>query len=116
VIDRRDDLIISGGENVYPAEIERVLREHSSVLDAGVIGVADHSWGSRPLAAVVWSGAPEQAHTDLVHHCRRYLPGYKIPDRFVLLCELPRSPSGKLLRHALREMIGESPELLDADV
>ena len=116
VIDRRDDLIISGGENVYPAEIERVLREHPSVLDAGVIGIADESWGSRPVAAVVWSGAPDRAGLDLLHHCQLHLPGYKIPDRFLLLSELPRSPSGKLLRRALREMIGESPERTEADV
>jgi acyl-CoA synthetase (AMP-forming)/AMP-acid ligase II len=116
VIDRRDDLIISGGENVYPAEIERVLREHPSVLDAGVIGIADESWGSRPVAVVVWSGAPDRAGLDLLHHCQLHLPGYKIPDRFLLLPELPRSPSGKLLRRALREMIGESPERTEADV
>jgi O-succinylbenzoic acid--CoA ligase len=116
VVDRRDDLIISGGENVYPAEIEQVLKEHSSVLDAGVIGVADESWGSRPVAAVVWSGAPDRAHVDLLHHCQERLPGYKIPDRFLVLSELPRSPSGKLLRRALREMIGESPERMKADI
>jgi O-succinylbenzoic acid--CoA ligase len=116
VVDRRDDLIISGGENVYPAEIEQVLKEHSSVLDAGVIGVADESWGSRPVAAVVWSGAPDRAHVDLLHHCQERLPGYKIPDRFLVLSELPRSPSGKLLRRALREMIGESPEQTGAKI
>jgi O-succinylbenzoic acid--CoA ligase len=110
VVDRRDDLMISGGENVYPAEIERVLTEHPSVLDAGVIGVADEPWGSRPVAAVVWSGAPDRARRELLHHCQQHLPGYKIPDRFLLLSELPRSPSGKLLRRALREMIGESAE------
>jgi o-succinylbenzoate---CoA ligase len=110
VLDRRDDLIISGGENVYPAEIERVLREHPSVLDAGVIGVADESWGSRPVAAVVWSGEPDQAGPELLRHCQQHLSRYKIPDRFVQLSELPRSPSGKLLRRALREMIGESPQ------
>ena len=108
VVDRRDDLIISGGENVYPAEIERVLHEHPSVLDAGVIGVPDESWGSRPVAAVVWRGDPNCARLDLLHHCREQLPGYKIPDRFLLLDELPRSPSGKLLRSVLREMIAES--------
>jgi o-succinylbenzoate---CoA ligase len=113
VLDRRDDLIISGGENVYPAEIERVLREHRSVLDAGVIGVEDESWGSRPVAAVVWSGGPDQAGPELLRHCQRRLSGYKIPDRFVLLSELPRSPSGKLLRRVLREMIGESPRRIE---
>ena len=105
VVDRRDDLIISGGENIYPAEIERVLREHPSVIDAGVIGVADDSWGSRPVAAVVWRGDPERARLDLLQHCRQHLPTYKIPDRFLVLSTLPRSPSGKLLRRALRELI-----------
>jgi O-succinylbenzoic acid--CoA ligase len=116
VLDRRDDLIISGGENVYPAEIERVLHEHPSVLDVGVIGVAHKSWGCRPVAAVVWSGAPDQAHFELLRHCRKHLPGYKTPDHFLVLSELPRSPSGKLLRRALREMIGESPERMKADI
>jgi len=116
VVDRRDDLIISGGENVYPAEIEQVLLDHPSVLDAGVIGVADESWGSRPVAAVVWSGAPDQTHLELLHHCRKHLPGYKIPDRFLVLSELPRSPSGKLLRRALREMIGDSSEHIEAEI
>jgi O-succinylbenzoic acid--CoA ligase len=108
VVDRRDDLIVSGGENVYPAEIELVLRQHPSVLDVGVIGVADESWGSRPVAAVVWRGDRGRASVQLLDHCRQYLPGYKIPDRFLFLSELPRSPSGKLLRRALREKIAES--------
>jgi O-succinylbenzoic acid--CoA ligase len=109
VVDRRDDLIVSGGENVYPAEIERVLRQHPAVLDAGVIGVPDASWGSRPVAAVVWCGALDRANDELLDHCRQRLPKYKIPDRFLFLSELPRSPSGKLLRRALRETIAESP-------
>ena len=98
VVDRRDDIFISGGENVYPAEIERVLRDHPLVLDAGVIGVPDESWGTRPVAAVVWRGDPDRARLDLLQHCRQHLAGYKIPDRILLLDELPRSPSGKLLR------------------
>jgi O-succinylbenzoic acid--CoA ligase len=116
VIDRRDDLIVSGGENIYPAEIERVLREHPAVLDAGVIGVGDELWGSRPLAAIVWRGAFDRARPDLIRHCRQHLPGYKIPDRFLLFPELPRSPSGKLLRRALREMITESPPRSVAEI
>ena len=93
-----------------PAAIHRTAGGPPSVLDAGVIGIADASWGSRPVAAVVWSGSPDHARLDLLHHCQQHLPGYKIPDRFLLLSELPRSPSGKLLRRALREMIGESSE------
>jgi o-succinylbenzoate---CoA ligase len=116
VVDRRDDLIISGGENVYPAEIERVLREHPSVVDAGVIGVPDDAWGHRPVAAVVWRGEPNRARLDLLHHCRKHLPRYKIPDRFLLLSEVPRSPSGKLLRRSLREMIGESLDRTAAEI
>jgi O-succinylbenzoic acid--CoA ligase len=108
VVDRRDDLIVSGGENVYPAEIERVLRQHLAVLDAGVIGVPDASWGSRPVAAVVWRGDLDRARGDLLDHCRQHLPKYKVPDRFLFLSELPRSPSGKLLRRTLRETIAES--------
>ena len=63
-----------GGENVYPAEIERVLRQHPSVLDAGVIGVPDESWGSRPVAAVVWRGDPIEPARSL-DHCEQYLAG-----------------------------------------
>lgn len=110
VVDRRDDLIISGGENVYPSEIERVLREHPLVADAGVIGVANDAWGSRPVAAVVWRGDPETARDDLLRHCRERLASYKVPDRVVLVAELPRSASGKLLRRALRDAIARVPE------
>ena len=103
VLDRRDDLIVSGGENISPAEIERVLLDHPQVHDAGVFGENDERWGARPVAAVVWSGAPESATDALADHCRRRLASYKVPDRFVLLAELPRSSSGKLLRRELRE-------------
>jgi O-succinylbenzoic acid--CoA ligase len=116
VVDRRDDLIVSGGENIYPAELERVLREHPSVLDAGVIGVPNTTWGSRPVAAVVWRGDRNRAHIDLRRHCQRHLPAYKIPDRFLEFSEIPRSPSGKLLRRALRDMIAESPRRPAAEI
>ncbi|MBW3632331.1 MAG: o-succinylbenzoate--CoA ligase [Chloroflexi bacterium] len=111
VVDRRDDLIISGGENVYPAEIERVLRGHPSVVDAGVIGVKDGDWGSRPVAAVVWRGDPETAAANLLRHCEERLAGYKIPDHILLLPELPRSTSGKLLRRELRAQIASIEEM-----
>ena len=110
VVDRRDDLIVSGGENVYPGEIERVLSEHPLVVDAGVIGVADEAWGSRPVAAVVWRGDRDTANLNLLRHCEERLSSYKVPDRIVVVPELPRSASGKLLRRTLREQIANIPE------
>ena len=112
VIDRRDDLIVSGGENVYPAEIERVLHDHPSVVDAGVIAVADGDWGSRPVAGVVWRDDPGTAVAQLLRYCEERLARYKIPDRIVLLEDLPRSSSGKLLRRELRERVAIIDEKL----
>ena len=103
VLDRRDDLIVSGGENISPAEIERVLLEHPHVQDAGVFGADDAWWGTRPAAAVVWTGQRDGASSALAEYCRQRLAPYKVPDRFLIVEALPRSPSGKLLRRVLRE-------------
>jgi O-succinylbenzoic acid--CoA ligase len=105
VVDRRDDLIVSGGENVYPAEIERVLLEHPGVRDAAVVGLPDATWGARPVAIVVRVGDTTAAPSELLTHCRRRLASYKIPERILVRRELPRSPSGKLLRRLLREAL-----------
>ncbi len=110
VVDRRHDLIISGGENIYPAEIERVLRTHPLVADAAVVGVPDETWGARPVAAIVWTGDPAVAEAELRRHCATKISGYKLPDRFWLMAELPRSPSGKLLRRALAEQVTAEPD------
>jgi O-succinylbenzoic acid--CoA ligase len=108
VVDRRSDLIVSGGENVYPAEVERTLLDHPLVRDVAVVGVPDELWGSRPVAAVVWAGAPGQAGLELSGHCRTALASFKIPDRFLEVSEVPRSPSGKLLRRQVRELFDRS--------
>jgi O-succinylbenzoic acid--CoA ligase len=106
VVDRRQDVIVSGGENVYPAEVERVLLQHPSVADAGVVGTPSEAWGARPVAAVVWRGHEgTDVESALLAHCRRRLAAYKVPDRFVVVADLPRSPSGKLLRRALRDLL-----------
>lgn len=104
VLDRRDDLIISGGENVYPAEVEATLREHPAVIDAGVIGVPDPEWGQRVVAFVVLTG---DELPDLVAFCRARLAGYKTPRAIVPVRELPRTASGKLRRQELRRWLPE---------
>jgi len=98
VLDRRDDLIVSGGENVYPAEIEAVLQSHADVLEAGVYGVDDARWGKAPAAVVVLRpGAPPDADA-LTAFCRERLAAYKTPSRIDFVDALPRNAAGKLLR------------------
>jgi len=101
VLDRRNDLVVSGGENVYPAEIEAVLLEHPAVADAGVSGVADADLGTRVVAWIVVAKGATVAADDLVRHCRERLAGYKLPREFRFVDALPRNASGKLLRRAL---------------
>ena len=98
-------MIVSGGENIYPAEIERILLEHPRVADAAVVGVPDEEWGARPVAAVVWMGDPAAAQGELLHHCAGRMASFKIPERFVLMEALPRSASGKMLRREIRDAI-----------
>lgn len=103
VVDRRDDLIITGGENVYPAEVERVLRQHRAVADAGVIAVADQEWGQAVAAAVVLRAGAEATAAEIQSFCASRLARYKTPRHVWFVETLPRSTSGKLLRRALRE-------------
>jgi O-succinylbenzoic acid--CoA ligase len=103
VLDRRDDLIVSGGENVYPAEIETVLLEHPAIAEAAVAGVADASFGRRPAAWLVIRGATAPAEDELRSFCRRRLASYKVPIAFRFVESLPRSASGKPLRSRLAE-------------
>jgi O-succinylbenzoic acid--CoA ligase len=103
VLDRRKDLIVSGGENVYPAEIESVLHAHPDVLEAAVIGVPDDTWGQVPVAFVVLRQGAEFDEVQLQAHCLTVLARYKVPTHFYQRDELPRNASGKLLRRHLRE-------------
>lgn len=107
VVDRRDDLLISGGENVYPAEVEAVLRAHPAVEDAAVVGRPDARWGSVPVAAVVARPGASIDPVELAGFCRSRLAAYKVPVAFRLVAALPRSAGGKLLRREVRTMLGE---------
>lgn len=100
--DRLKDMVVSGGTNIYPREVEAVLLEHPAIVDVAVIGVPDEKWGEALLAICVCRGdAPSQ--DALVDFCRSRLGGYKIPRRYEFVDALPRNPSGKVLKRVLRE-------------
>jgi o-succinylbenzoate---CoA ligase len=102
VEDRIDDLIVTGGENVVPAEVEKVLLRHPQVTDAAVIGREDPEWQQAVTAVVVLREDAELPTEELRRHCAGELAGYKVPKRIEIASALPRTPSGKLLRRALR--------------
>ncbi len=104
VADRRDDLIVSGGENVYPAEVEAILRSHPELADAAVIGRPDDRWGAVPTAAIVVRPGTDPTDAALAAHCRRSLAGYKVPVAFIRVATIPRTSGGKLIRRELREL------------
>ncbi len=105
VIDRRDDLIVTGGENVYPAEVEAVLESHPAVREAGVFALADARWGQRVAAAVaLHPGSEPVTEATLRASCGERLAGYKVPASVRFVQELPRNTAGKLLRRELRAM------------
>ncbi len=103
--DRKKDMIVSGGENIASSEIERVLYEHPAVAEAAVVGRPDPRWGERPVAVIVARPGMEAAEADIVAHCRARLAGFKVPREVVAMAELPRNPSGKVLKRALRDML-----------
>jgi len=101
LVDRAKDMIITGGENVYPAETERVLAAHPAVSQAAVIGVPDPEWGESVLAVVVAS-APVTGD-ELIEYCRHNLASFKAPTRIEFRDDLPKLPTGKVLRRVLKE-------------
>ncbi len=105
VADRRDDLIISGGENVYPAEVEAALVAHPDVVEAAVVGRPDARWGAVPVAAVVMEATATATDDELAHYCREHLAGFKVPLRFHRLDGLPRNGLGKVRRRDLRDAL-----------
>jgi acyl-CoA synthetase (AMP-forming)/AMP-acid ligase II len=103
ISDRKKDMIISGGFNIYPSEIERILLAHPAVQDCAVVGVPDTEWGEAVKAVIeLKSGATLDAAT-LEQLCRAALAGYKVPKSFEFWPEIPRSPVGKVLKRAVRE-------------
>lgn len=101
--DRVKDMIVSGGENIYPAEVENGLFSHPAIADVAVIGVPDEKWGEAVKAIVVLKPGEEASPEDIITYARTQIAGYKIPKSIDYTNELPRNPSGKVLRRELRE-------------
>ena len=101
--DRITDMIVSGGENVYPREVENALFEHDAVADAAVIGVPDERWGETVKAVIVVRGGYEVDEAELIEFCGVRIAGFKCPRSVDFVTELPRNPSGKVLKKVLRE-------------
>jgi O-succinylbenzoate-CoA ligase len=110
VLDRRHDLLVSGGENVLPAEVEATIAEHPAIAEAAVVGRPDPTWGAVPVAAVVLRpGALAPTNAELRAFCLARLAPYKVPVAFLVVAELPRTPSGKLRRAELRAALTGAP-------
>jgi acyl-CoA synthetase (AMP-forming)/AMP-acid ligase II len=107
LVDRKKDMIISGGENVYSTEVEHVLYKHSAILEAAVIGVPHEVWGETVAAVVVPKEGKSIDHEELEQFCREELAGYKVPRVFYEISQLPRNASGKILKYRLRESFKE---------
>lgn len=104
IVDRKKDMVISGGLNIYPREIEEVLHGHASISEAAVVGVPDEQWGERLRAFVVARPGATLDSTQIEQHCRKVLAGYKVPREFRIVDALPRGASGKVLKNELRKL------------
>lgn len=103
IVDRKKDMIISGGENVYSVEVEQVLNSHPQVLEAATIGLPDEKWGEMVAAIIVSKSGGQIDVEDIDRYCREHLAGYKMPKKFFYVDVLPRNASGKILKYQLRK-------------
>jgi len=107
IVDRKKDMIISGGENIYPREIEDVLASHPKIFEAAVIGLPDSKWGESVMAVVVLKEGENMTAQEVIDHCKASLASYKKPRSVEFVPSLPRNPSGKVLKPELREQYGK---------
>jgi acyl-CoA synthetase (AMP-forming)/AMP-acid ligase II len=109
LVDRKSNMIISGGENIYPSEVEAVMGAHPKVKDVAVIGVPHEKWGETVLAVVVVHDGATTTEVELLDWCKDRMAGYKRPRKVVFLsdAEMPRTATGKILHRTLRETFGK---------
>ncbi|MET3288213.1 UNVERIFIED_CONTAM: long-chain acyl-CoA synthetase [Brevibacillus sp. OAP136] len=103
IVDRKKDMIVTGGENVYSVEVENVVYTHPAVLEAAIVGVPDERWGEAVKAVVVVRNGTSLTEEELIQHCRSYLANYKVPKSVDFVSELPKSGAGKILKRNLRD-------------
>jgi len=101
IVDRKSDMIIRGGENIYPREIDEVLYQHAAVASAGTVGVPDPLYGEEVAAFVVLKEGREATEPELIEHCRAHLADYKCPKSVRFVSDIPKGPTGKLLKREL---------------
>ena len=102
ICDRKNDMIISGGMNIYPAEIEAALEQHPGIFDVAVFGIPSGQWGEQVHATVVLAPGASLQEADVINYARQHLASYKSPRSVSFVAELPRTGSGKLLKRVLR--------------
>jgi len=109
IVDRKKDVIITGGENVSSIEVEDAISSHPAVREVAVIGIPDEKWGELVTALVVTDGTP-LTEAELITHCRDYLAGYKCPKKVEFREELARTATGKLQKFKLRQQYWDNEE------
>ena len=114
IVDRKKDMIINGGLNVYPREVEEIIYQHESIAEAAVVGFPDPVQGEEVVAVVALKPGCELYQNELAHHCRKHLASYKVPRKTVIMDSLPKGPTGKILKREIKAQIEQStnvPEL-----
>ncbi|MFN3961242.1 MAG: AMP-binding enzyme, partial [Parvularculaceae bacterium] len=104
VVDRIKDMIISGGENIYPAELENVLAAHPAILEAAIVGATDEKWGEVTRAFIVRRPGKDLTAQEVIDYLRPKIASFKLPRQVDFIDALPRNPSGKILKTTLRTM------------
>ena len=105
IVGRAKDMIISGGENIYPAEVEAVLHDHPAVASAALIALPDPKWGEKPVAVIIKRQGDVATADDIINFCEGKLARYKIPRRVIFVEEFPLLASGKISKRLLKEEI-----------
>jgi long-chain acyl-CoA synthetase len=116
IVDRVKDMIITGGENVYPREVEEALYTQPAVEECAVIGLPDKEWGEKVAAYIVPKPGKEVSLSEVKANLKALLSPFKVPKQFELVKELPKSPAGKILKRELKRKVLERPEDTGKDI